>query len=210
MMQHKDVSGVAIGGPVSCDDFERMIRLDTLRLGHRDCGLKRRWFAVAVASGREKAVENDLQALGVEALVPLRKIPKRKRGPRVFPEQWVPVIHGYILVCLPAQVDILAGLLGVKGVRGLVGGFEFPRPLLTEEVNNFKRLAKAGAYDADVVCGFTLARDEKVRVKAGPFAGMMAVTVTPSTRGKGEVVVLIDLLGAMVPVTLPLALVEKL
>ncbi|MCF1452283.1 hypothetical protein FS774_07005 [Agrobacterium vitis] len=207
MMQHNQISGVAIGSGVSND---RRIKLESLALGRADCGLVRRWFAVRVASGREKAVEKALDDYGVEALVPLRRIPERRHGPRLVPEQWVPVIHGYVLVCLPVNGVILAGLLGIDWVSGVVGGYDRPRPILDREVNIFKELSVSGTYDLDAPVAIVVRVGERVRVASGPFAGRMAVVEGGGTKGRGDVVVSVELFGAEVPMTLPLAMLAKL
>ncbi|WP_049777372.1 MULTISPECIES: transcription termination/antitermination protein NusG [Rhizobium/Agrobacterium group] len=207
MMQLNQISGVVIGSGVSND---RRIKLESLALGRADCGLVRRWFAVRVASGREKAVEKALDGYGIEALVPLRRIPERRRGRCVFPERWVPVIHGYVLVCLPVNGVILAGLLGVDGVSGVIGGYDNPKPILAKEVNVFKELAVCGAYDLDAPVDIILQVGERCRVVNGPFSGFAAEVISGGTRGRGDVVVSVEILGAQVPVTMPLAMLGKL
>jgi transcription termination/antitermination protein NusG len=207
MMQHNKMVGVKIGSGVS---EETRIRLESLALGRADCGLKRRWFAVRVAFGREKAVENALDGYGVEALVPLRRIPERRRGRCVFPERWVPVIHGYVLVCMPVEGTILVGLLGVDGVVGVVGGCDRPKPILEHEVNVFKELAVSGAYDLDTPVAITLRVGERCRVVNGPFSGFIAEVISGGTNGRGDVVVEVPLFGTISPITMPLAMLAKL
>ncbi|MGZ2372586.1 transcription antitermination factor NusG [Sinorhizobium medicae] len=47
-------------------------------------------------------------------------------------------------------------------------------------------------------------------ITAGPFCDRKATVVTPSKKGRGDVVVSIDFMGGEVPVTVPLALLKKL
>jgi transcription termination/antitermination protein NusG len=207
MMQHNKMVGAKIGCGVS---EEVRIRLESLALGRADSGLKRRWFAVRVAFAREKAVENILAGYGIEALVPLRRIPERRRGRCVFPERWMPVIHGYVLVCMPVEGTILAGLLGIDGVIGVVGGCDKPKPILEKEVNVFKELAVSGVYDLDTPVAITLMVGERCRVINGPFAGFPAIVEAGGSKGRGDVVVSVEIFGTQTPVSLPLAMLAKL
>jgi len=83
MMQHDKFDGVPIGEarPERFEEKMRRIRADMLHAATCNARGDSPWFAVRVMSGREIAVKNDLEAAGIEALVPMRKGPEyRRRG----------------------------------------------------------------------------------------------------------------------------------
>ncbi|MDX0448963.1 antitermination protein NusG [Sinorhizobium medicae] len=168
------------------------------------------WFALRVWTGREKTVEKSLDAMGVRSLVPMRKGPDLRRRHRVVPGQMMPVIHGYVLVQMVAQAEYLAGLLGVEHVIDVLGGCDRPMRLSDKEVSRFSGLARSGDYDWERPVALQVRAGEAVLITAGPFCDRKATVVTPSKKGRGDVVVSIDFMGGEVPVIVPLALLKKL
>ncbi|WP_197433306.1 transcription termination/antitermination protein NusG [Agrobacterium vitis] len=210
MMQHKTVAGVPVGMMVrgGNDRADRQARIGLLlrstEIAHQ------RWFAARVMTGREKTVENQLGEFGVQALVPMRKGPDLRRRHRVIPGQMMPVIHGYVLIKLPLDGQVLAGLRAVDHFISLVGGFDNPLPLTEVEVMRFKALADDGTYDWERNTGKSFWRGERVQMYDGPFAGMKGEVVSCRSDGKGDVVVLVEMFGGIVPVTVPIAFCEKM
>lgn len=212
MMQHRGMDGAAIGNlrGETLDERMRRIRLERLaavaRLTHEETP----WFAVRVWTGRETAVDNALSGIGVHALVPMRKGPDLRRRHRIIPGQMMPVIHGYVLVQVDPGAESLDALKGVEHVIEVLGGCLSPRRLAKEEVNHFKDMAADGAYDWERPSDLVVATGDLVRIIGGPFSEFNAVVVTANGKGKGDVVVSVNILGGDVPVTLPLAMLEKL
>ena len=168
------------------------------------------WFALRVWTGREKTVEKSLDAMGVRSLVPMRKGPDLRRRHRVVPGQMMPVIHGYVLVQMVAQAEYLAGLLGVEHVIDVLGGCDRPMRLSDKEVSRFNGLARKGNFDWERPVDLVVRAGEPVLITAGPFCDRKATVVTPSKKGRGDVVVSFGFMGGEVPVTVPLALLKKL
>ncbi len=212
MMQHRAVQGVAIGvrAHVRFEDMERETRLEMLALAARIIHGDSPWFAIRVMTGRESAVQEALEVLGITALVPMRKGPDLRRRHRVIPGSLQPVIYGYVLVQSDPSPEILVAFKGVQDVIDVLGGAEKPMRVTAKEISRFKAMAEAGAYDWERPSDLVLRVGEAVRVKDGPFASFKAVVVTPNAKGKGDVVVMVDILGGSVPVTVPLAILEKL
>jgi transcription termination/antitermination protein NusG len=218
IMQHKGMSGlpIAVGSGDRFKDRMRRITdgmLDEGALVTVNCrinGGKAPWFALRVWTGREKAVENSLDAMGIRSLVPMRKGPDLRRRGRVIEGAMMPVIHGYVLVQMMASAEYLAGLQGVDHAIDVLGGCERPMRLSDKEVSRFNALALGGAYDWERPVDMILKVGEPVFVDAGPFSGQKAIVVTPNRKGRGDVVVAIDFMGGEVPVTVPLALLKKL
>lgn len=207
-MQHRTFTGQTIG--VAKDgDQDRAERLTRLRQCC-ESGLPMRWFAARVMTGREKAVENQLAGLGVEALVPMRKGPDLRRRHRVIPGVMMPVIHGYVLVNMPNSGVLLAGLTAVEYFLSVVGGYDCPMPITPEEVRRFKGLADDGAFDWEKQTGKQFSRGDQVKIWDGPFVGFSGEVVSCRSDGRGDVVVTLDMFGGKVPVTVPLAICDKL
>lgn len=211
MMQHRAMDGIAIGlgGTERFEDSDRRIKLATLAGAALSCQSDSPWFALRVWTGREKAVESTLAEMGVTSLVPMRKGPDRRRRHRLIEGALMPVIHGYVLVQMHAHPVYLASFTGVEHVLSVLGGCDKPMRLKPSEVSKFKAMADAGDYDWERDVDLVLLAGEKVLVTGGPFAGLNAHVVTPSRKGRGDVVVSMRIMSGNVPVTMPLALLEK-
>ncbi len=218
IMQRRTFTGspIALQGPDRFADRMRRITDGLLDEGAlvttnwRINGGRAPWFALRVWTGREKIVENSLTTMGVQSLVPMRKGPDLRRRGRIIEGQMMPVIHGYVLVQMVALAEYLAGLLGVEHVIDVLGGCERPMRLSDKEISRFNALARKGDYDWERRVALVVSAGETVWITAGPFCDQKAVVVTPSKKGRGDVVVSIDFLGGAVPVTVPLALIKKL
>lgn len=218
MMQHRTVVGSPIANFYG-DRFEdRMKRisaslLDEIGLVMVNCrmnGGRAPWFALRVWTGKEKAVESSLEQLGICSLVPMRKGPDLRRRHRVIEGTMMPVIHGYVLVQLIAKAEYLAGLLGVEHAISVLGGCDRPMRVREAEVKRFNDLAASGAYDSQRSVAISVRAGERVRLGDGPFRGFGAVVVTPNRKEHGDVVVTVRIMGGEVPMTVPLAMLEKL
>ncbi|KKX28238.1 transcription termination/antitermination NusG family protein [Rhizobium sp. LC145] len=218
MMQHKNISGAPIAAYAGERFVDRMrrINVDLLEeaalvvLNCRINGGRAPWFALRVWTGREKAVENNLEEMGIRSLVPMRKGPDLRRRHRVIEGTMMPVIHGYVLVQMLARAEYLAGLQAVEHAIEVLGGCEKPMWISSAEVNRFNALAHSGAYDAERPVELEVQAGEPVFITAGHFCDQKAIVVTPNRRGRGDVVVAIKFMGREVPVTVPLALLQKL
>lgn len=214
-MQHRTVEGVAI--VISDRAIERRERAISDRLSRTDrfaaiaqAGESDPWFALRVMTGCEKAVEKALSDYSVEALVPMRKGKTWERRGRKIEGHPMPVVHGYVLVRFLPCVAAFDAIGSVDKVIGFLRAGEEAKRISHGEVDRFYRRAVAGEYDWKTVSAVSYRAGERVRITDGPFGGMVAEVVTPNSKGKGDVVVVVDMLGGQVPVTIPLAMLEKL
>lgn len=212
MMQHKSFCGmeIAVMKGVSLEDRERESRLEVLQNAASKIKADSPWFALRVMTGRETVVQEGLEILGITSLVPQRKGKTWERRGRKIEGHMMPVIHGYVLVQSVPEPEILVAFKGLDAVIGVLGGAEKPMRVTAQEINRFKAMAEAGAYDWEAPSTLVLSAGDQVQIDGGPFNQFAAVVVTPSTKGKGDVVVTVRILGGEVPMTLPLAMLSKL
>lgn len=192
----------------SIDDRERAIRLaylDEAKSPPPDSA----WYVLRVSFGREKAVESELTARHIEAFVPMRKGPERMVRGRKRPALMLPAVTGYVLVRTVVTDKVCAGLTAIEDVLQLVGTAGAPHPVRHDEIKRFRVLADEGKLDWEKMSTVLLERGEVVRITDGPFGSFLARVVTPNGRGHGDVVVEADIFGRMTPLTLPLAILEK-
>lgn len=215
MMQHKKIEGsvieiseraIAKGERSRCEHANREEGLfRVLAAGESDP-----WFAIRVMTGCEQAVENVLQGYSIEALVPMRKGKTWERRGRKIEGRPMPVIHGYVLVRFMPDAFSMKAIASVDKVLGFLRAGEEAKRISHLEVRRFYQRAMAGEYDWKHNAPVFL-RGEKVRITEGPFAGFHADVVTPNDGKRADtIVVSVQMFGAETPVTLPLALIEKL
>lgn len=211
-------NGNMVGMPIGVrrgsgfEESEKRIRLQRLDLAHAVVGMlpDSPWFALRCWTGREEAVDNILGKMGISSLVPMRKGPDMRRRGRLIEGRLMPVIHGYVLVQMVPDPLFLDAMKGVDHVIEVLGGCLNPRAMSGAEVSRFKRLADEGAYDWEKPCEIVVRVGDKVVLNGEPFTGMRGIVETPNEKMHGDVVVSVSMMGRMVPVNVPLALLEKL
>ncbi len=215
MMQHRAMDGVAIViSQKAIDRREKAIEANQMKADRFAACLQAResdpWFAVRVMTGFEKAVETALTEQAVEALVPMRKGKTWRRQGRIVEGRMMPVIHGYVLVRFMPDAHAFEAVSSLDNVIGFLRAGEQPKRISDGEVRRFHRRAIEGEYDWSAPSGLVVMAGDRVKMWDGPFEGLTAEVVTPNSKGKGDVVVIVSILGGDVPVTVPLAMLEKL
>lgn len=171
--------------------------------------LKAAWICLRVESNHESVVEKVLLEAGVDALV-VRQAPyKTVRRRRVVTISGRPVIGGYVFVrCIP-MASALAGLLGVDGVRDVVGTALTPWRARDEDMERFKQLGEEGEYDRPFDGKIDFMVGEQVRVGDGPFASFPGI-VTAIDAERFRISVEVDIFGRATPVEMEIAQLEKI
>lgn len=212
MMQHRGLAGVAIAtrSRASFDEVEREARLEVLERASRIINSDSPWFALRVMTGREIMVHESLEVLGITSLVPMRKGPDLRRRGRLIEGSMQPVIYGYVLVQSDPHPEILVAFKGIDQVIDVLGGADRPMRVTTQEVSRFKAMAENGVYDWAAPSALVVQPGDLLQVTAGPFSSLKAVAQTASSKGKGDVVVSVNVFGRETPVTMPLAMLKKL
>jgi transcription antitermination factor NusG len=152
------------------------------------------WYALAVRSRCEKGVAAELQVLGVEVYLPL----KRER------REWRDRIKLIELALFPGYVFARARLIGAERYRIVdvsdvicVVGHSRERggaPIPDRELESVRLLAE---HASDVESCAALPQGARVRVAAGPLRGAEGV-VEQAAPGKPRIVCAIELLGRAV------------
>lgn len=206
-MQHKNF----LGSPIGMGSGERFSdRMKRIRAGQmRYAAIRARddspWFVLRVAIGYELAVEKSLSEQGVEACVPMRLGPVRRRRHKEIPAQLMPVMLGYVLVRFVPSNEAFNALLGVDRVEEIIGGYERPHRLSAESVSTFLERAKRGEFDYERPVSL-FQPGAKVRIVEGPFVSFEGRIVAGGTKGRGDVVVELALFGRAAAVLIPLAM----
>jgi transcription antitermination factor NusG len=135
------------------------------------------WFAAHTSANHEKRVAEQLVVRSVEHFLPLYQSVRRWSDRRV--ELQLPLFPGYVFVRL-ALCDRLR-VLQVPGVAKLVGSNGTPSALPREEIDALRTsLANGGRTQPHPY--LTVGR--RVRVKAGPLAGMEGILVKRKNRAR--------------------------
>jgi transcription antitermination factor NusG len=135
------------------------------------------WYAAYTSANHEKRVAEQLTQRSVEHFLPLYDTVRRWKDRRV--QLQLPLFHGYVFVRLALR-DRLQ-VLQVPGVAKLVGFNGTPTPLPQEEIETL-RTSLAGGVRAEPHPYLTVGR--RVRVKAGPLAGVEGILVKRKNRAR--------------------------
>ena len=151
------------------------------------------WYAVATKARDEAIAKANLERQDYRVFLPTINLKKRRRG------RWVPVTEplfpGYLFVSLVLGADDPAPIRSTVGCIGLVRFGQTYTPLPSSLIAALQ-CASEDALDTAVPFN----RGEKVRVIAGPFAGLEAVFDMP--RGEDRAQVLLELLGKVQRLTI--------
>jgi transcriptional antiterminator RfaH len=157
------------------------------------------WYVVRTKARRETYAQDQLARRGVQTFLPRILEPGR-----VATEPIVgPLFPGYLFAHLRLSLQYTA-VIWAPGVRNFVAFGEIPCPL-DEDVVDFiqERCGTEGIVRAMP----TFTDGDLVRVKCGPFGGLLGV-VQGDVSARCRVRVLMDLLRRRTQVSLPIELLE--
>ena len=144
------------------------------------------WYAVATKARDEAVAKASLERQNYRVFLPTISLKKRRRG------RWMPVTEplfpGYLFVSLVLGADDPAPIRSTMGCIGLVRFGQTHTPVPSSLIAAL-RGASEGALDASLPFN----QGDKVRLIAGPFAGIEAIFDMP--RGEDRAQVLLELLG---------------
>lgn len=156
----------------------------------------RQWFVVSTKVRRERFAHEQLCWRGVESFLPQLSEPGRAAVAPLFP--------GYLFV----RIDVESQFFDVAwtpGVRRLVS-FGASPAVVDDAVINL--LQSRLGPNATLVAGSTFRDGDVVRIRRGPFEGLVGILEKPVS-GRGRVRVLLELLRRQTSVELPDYLLER-
>ena len=144
------------------------------------------WYAVATKARDEAVAKANLERQDYQVFLPTISVNKRRRG------RWTPVTEplfpGYLFVCLALGADDPAPIRSTVGCIGLVRFGQTYAP-----VPSGLLAALRDTLEAALDTPLPFSQGDKVRLIAGPFAGLEGVFDMP--RGEDRAQVLLELLG---------------
>ncbi len=150
-----------------------------------DTGHLRLWFAVTVKPRHEKAVARALESKGLESFLPLYR--SRRRWSDRMKDIDLPLFPGYVFCRFP-RAD-RARVLATPGAGSVVGFGGRPADIPEVEVESVRTLTASGMVVGP--CPY-LQAGERVRIEAGPLAGVEGVVT--QIKDAWRVVVSVELL----------------
>ncbi len=154
-----------------------------------------RWYAVRTLAHREFGADRQLAAQGFQTFLPTHV--KTVRHARRFRTVRAPFFPGYLFVNLDLGRERWRSVNGTFGVACLVMSGDLPAAVprgVVEALHFWSDATDSAMTPPDFEPG------QKVRVLSGPFAEK--VGTLSRLDGNGRVQVLLELLGAQVPVDL--------
>jgi transcription antitermination factor NusG len=126
------------------------------------------WFAVYTSSRHEKRVAKQLRERGLESFLPL--VEKQHHWTkRATVRVELPLFSNYLFVRIAPRQRV--AVLQVPGVLAIVGRGHTPSPLPDAEMEMLRTSIELGRVEPHPY----LATGERVRIQAGPMAGMEGI-----------------------------------
>jgi len=149
-----------------------------------------KWFALLTRSNFEQTVYNNIMKKKIEVFLPKSKRKSRRKDRNLMIE--VPLFPGYIFVKSTFDAAYQLKILKTIGAVRLLGNHAGPVPVPETQVESLKILTNA---NTDLITGTTIRMEkgDPVIILEGPMAG--AKGEFTRYKGKGRVVVKIDILG---------------
>ena len=173
----------------------------------------KRWYVVHVFSGFEKkmkqaileqAVNNGLDDMIEEVLVPTEEYVEMRRGAKVQAER--KFFPGYILVKMELTDATWSLVQSQPRVTGFLGGKGKPVPITNSEAERLLRQMDEGVERPISTITFDIG--EEVRVTDGPFESFNGL-VEEADDEKSRLKVAVSIFGRSTPVELEYSQVEK-
>ncbi|HDZ22003.1 MAG TPA: UpxY family transcription antiterminator [Phycisphaerae bacterium] len=159
------------------------------------------WYAVNTRSRHEKVVHQALQDKGMTSFLPTRQVLSQWKDRKKWVEK--PLFPGYLFVHTPwAQLDRVTG---TRGVAYLVGDGSSAIPIPDDQVQGIRQMVEA---PCPTMPWPWLKKGKRVRVMAGPLAGLETYIVERKKNRKSYLILTIELLGRSVAVEIDPRYVE--
>jgi transcriptional antiterminator NusG len=173
-----------------------------------------RWYIIHVYSNfekkvaqsiREQSVQQGLEDMFEEVLVPTEELVEVKRGKKVNAER--KFFPGYVLVKMDLNDETWHLVRNTAKVTGFLGPSGKPAPISEEEASRILNQMQEGVENPRPM--ITFLSGDQVRVVDGPFTSFNGV-VEEVDEGKGRLKVSVSIFGRATPVELEYSQVERL
>jgi len=158
------------------------------------------WFVIRSKSRKEALALRSLERRGITAFCP------RILEPVGWTNDWatVPLFPGYLFVDIVLQAAYHT-VIWTPGVKGFVSFGEIPTAIGPGVINFLRQqIGSDGIIRPDR----TFRAGDRVRIKRGPFAGLIAIIEKPCPE-RGRIRVLMDFLRQGTSVEIPLSAVGR-
>lgn len=170
--------------------------------GSRTHGLA--WYACYTKARNEKKVDAQLRQRGFESYLPL--IPQIRQWSDRRKRTEFPLFPGYVFTRAPST--LLGQILGTPGVAAIVRFGSRPVLIPDDEIINIARFARALATTDLRPPRVRLYEGQRVRIIAGPFAGVHGVV--REVRGRTRVLIGLATIGLGFEIDVPVDAVKPL
>ena len=163
------------------------------------------WFALLTRSNFEQIVYSRISKKKIDAFLPRTRKPSKRKDRKLMIE--TPLFPGYVFVkSTRAPVDQLPILKTLGAVR-LLGNSAGPVPVPEHQIESLKLLT---SVTQDLITGsiIELKKGDPVIILEGPMAGLKGDFF--AHKGKGRVIIKVDLLGRYAGVEVDSDMVEKI
>ena len=173
-----------------------------------------RWYIIHVYSNfeqkvassiREQALQQGLDDMFEEVLVPTEELVEVKRGKKVNTER--KFFPGYVLVKMDLNDETWHLVRNTAKVTGFLGPNGKPAPITEEEAMRIQNQMQEGTEHPRPM--ITFLSGDQVRVVDGPFSSFNG-TVEEVDEAKGRLKVSVSIFGRATPVELEYSQVERL
>lgn len=161
-----------------------------------------KWYPIYTRSRAEKKAQIELNKKNIVSYLPLKKVEKQWSDRKKIIEE--PLISSYIFVYISAKE--YAEVLMTNGVARFIYFSGSIASIPDQQIEDLKLLLVNGA-DLEVIA-FEVSPGEKVRIKAGPFKGILAELV--AIKNNKKIVLRLQNLGYSIEIKTSLAYIERL
>jgi len=166
---------------------------------------EKKWYALLTRSRFENVVTEAIRKKSIDIFLPRIKVQSKRKDRKKIID--IPLFPGYIFVNISLDPREHLNVVQTVGAVRLLGSHNGPVPVSEEQIESLKIITST---EADVVIGRTssLEGGDPVLVVSGPMSGIKGEFLT--YKGKGRVIIRIDLLGQFAGVEIDADDIEKL
>lgn len=146
------------------------------------------WYVLHTKSRAEKVVHDLLTKKAIESFLPTALVRSKRKDRRVMLD--LPLFPGYVFVKTDLYAEHYLSILKTPGAVKLIGNKSGPIAVADSIVESLQIMVHSGE---SIVTGNQFVTGERVKVIRGPFTDVTGIF--SDYKGKGRVIVFIDLLG---------------